>query len=206
MGQIAAFGQGVAFVASLLVSIGPQNANLLRRGLRGHWAFTTALVCTICDLALISLGVGGFGTWLATQPVWARAAAWGGSLFLAAYALKAFHDAWHPRPLDLEGATQDGAWAAILAALGFSLLNPHVYLDTVVLVGGMAAQHPLPARMAFGGGAMLGAALWFFSLAFGARTLAGFFRRPLAWRILDLGVGLLSLYLAIAFLLRALAP
>jgi L-lysine exporter family protein LysE/ArgO len=192
-----AFGRGLGLGAGLIVAIGAQNAFVLRQGLRREGRLAVALVCTGCDALLIALGAGGFGALIARAPLLTRAAAWAGALFLLLYGLGAFRRALRPGSLAQEAppATRGGL---VATAFALSLLNPHVYLDTVVLVGGLAAQYPPRPRLVFAAGAMTASALWFFALAYGASALAPLFRRPLAWRVLDTGIGLVMWAIALS--------
>lgn len=185
MSGLAAFGQGFGLGAGLIIAIGAQNAFVLRQGLRRQHALAAALVCFACDAALIALGVAGFGQVVASTPWLTALAAWGGAAFLFAYGLRAFRSALRPRGLEVaagEGLTRRGV---VLATLAVSLLNPHVYLDTVVLLGSVGGQFEGLARTAFGLGAVTASGVWFFSLAYGAARLEPLFRKPLAWRVLD---------------------
>lgn len=181
--------EGLVVGFGLIVAIGAQNAFVLRMGVRRQFPFTVALVSTLGDVALIALGALGLGALLTVNPLLVRAATWGGAAFLAWFGVRSLRSALRPQVLDLgEAGGPTTARAAALTALGFSLLNPHVYLDTVVLLGSVAARHTGEARLAFALGASLASALWFFSLAYGASRLAPLFRTPLAWRALDLAV------------------
>lgn len=192
MGEVyAPLVQGFGLGAALIIAIGAQNAFVLQQGLKQRHVFATALICTVCDALLIVLGVAGLGTIISHSQTLTAIATWGGVLFLLVYGLRSFRSALRPASLDenestLEGSTLRGT---ILAVLGVSLLNPHVYLDTVVLVGSVGARHAGAGRMAFAAGAALASFTWFFGLAYGSAWLAPLFRRPAAWRILDLAVG-----------------
>jgi L-lysine exporter family protein LysE/ArgO len=183
--------QGFALGAGLIIAIGAQNAFVLQQGLRRRHVLATALICTLCDAMLIVLGVAGLGTILAQNQLFSALATWGGVLFLLYYGLRSFWSALRPGILDADQNWLDGATlhSTILAVLGVSLLNPHVYLDTVVLVGSVGGRYPGAARISFAAGAMLASFCWFFALAYASAWLAPLFRRPLAWRILDLAVG-----------------
>jgi L-lysine exporter family protein LysE/ArgO len=175
----------------LIVAIGAQNAFVLRQGLRRRHMFPIAMTCALCDAALIALGVGGFGSLVAHSPMLTKAASWVGVAFLLIYGTRAFVAALRPGTLrlDTDEVAQD-LRGTILTTLAFSLLNPHVYLDTVVLVGGLAAQYPWPTRGVFGLGAVSASFLWFFSLAFSAGKLTQLFSRPITWRVLDVLIGI----------------
>jgi len=182
-----AFIQGLGLGGSLIVAIGSQNAYLLRQALKRQYVLGCVAICVLCDALLIAAGVAGMGGLITNVPallLWLKV---GGALFLLAYGLRAARAALRPASLVIaaEPAAIPARGAVLAAMLGFSLLNPHVYLDTVILLGSVGGQQPAAGRVAFALGAMLASALWFSSLGFGARYLAPLFARPLAWRILD---------------------
>ena len=196
----SAFAAGLGLGASLIIAIGAQNAFVLRQGLARSHATAVAAVCVIIDWALIALGALGFGTLVRAFPSLTAVAAWGGAGFLLVYGALAFRSALHPGSLHAEepargrGATTLGA--ALLTTLAVSLLNPHVYLDTVVLLGSVAAQYAVPARVSFVLGAGVASTVWFFGLALGARLLAPVFEREAAWRVLDVVIGVVMWWIA----------
>ncbi len=201
----ATFFEGLVLGLSLIIAIGAQNAFVLRQGLTGRFVFPTALICTFCDVVLIALGVGGLGTLIAGSPVLTAAATWGGATFLLWYGGRSFWAALRPGHLNAaDGRTEASVRGVIIAALGFSLLNPHVYLDTVVLLGGLGARYSADLRWLFGAGAMVASAGWFFALAYGARVLAPLFARPAAWRVLDTAIGLIMWAIAGTLIFDAL--
>jgi L-lysine exporter family protein LysE/ArgO len=183
--------QGFALGASLIIAIGAQNAFVLRQGLKRVHVFLSASVCTLCDMALIALGVAGLGTLISTNPILTQIATWGGAAFLLYYGLRSFRSALKTNKLEAESALGQPVRVrdTLVTLLAISLLNPHVYLDTVVLVGSIGAHYPGNQRIYFALGAMSASLVWFFSLAYGAVWLAPLFRRPMAWRILDALVG-----------------
>lgn len=183
--------EGLGLGASLIIAIGAQNAYVLRQGLRRQHVFAVASLCFLIDAVLIALGAGGFASLLHAVPSLPDIAAWGGAAFLAAYSLRSFYAAMKPGKLTAENGSNGGSGlrAALVTALALSLLNPHVYLDTVILLGGIAAQYTGDARLAFALGAMLASGLWFYGLGYGAKRLAPFFASPRSWRILDGFVG-----------------
>lgn len=185
---LAAAVQGFALGGGLIVAIGAQNAYVLRQGLRRQFAFSVATVCFLCDVMLIGVGAGGFGSLVAAFPALTDAAAWGGAAFLAWYGARALRSALKPGALEADGEAKlvPGRSHAMLTALALSLLNPHVYLDTIVLIGGIAGQYASAERPWFALGAMGASFVWFYGLVIGARWLAPLFRKPAAWRILDL--------------------
>jgi len=177
----------------LIVAIGAQNAFVIRQGVRRRHVFTVAAIGTVCDVALIAVRVAGVGTVIA-QNVWlARIAAWGGAAFLIGFgalaawnAVRPDHKGMDDAEAELQGteATRDRA-AAISAMLAVSLLNPHVYLDTVVLLGSIGGQLSIDGRIAFFIGAAIASTLWFFGIAYGALALSPLFRKPIMSRGLD---------------------
>jgi L-lysine exporter family protein LysE/ArgO len=183
--------QGFSLGAGLIIAIGAQNAFVLQQGLKRRHVFVTASIGTLCDATLITLGVAGLGALVSQIPALTAITTWGGVAFLLFYGFRSFKSASIPASLEANPGQAQLATlrGTILAMLAVSLLNPHVYLDTVVLIGSVGVHYPPKERVAFALGAMLASFTWFFSLAYGAAWLAPLFRRPLAWRILDLGVG-----------------
>ncbi len=159
--------QGFGLGAGLIIAIGAQNALILRQGLKRQHLFVTASISTLCDAILILLGVGGLGSVIAGIPVLTVIATWGGALFLLYFGLRSFRSAMVKSTLDTSKASAQPVrlGGAILTVLAFSLLNPHVYLDTVVLVGSVGAHYQGNERISFAIGAMLASCAWFFSLA-----------------------------------------
>ncbi|KAA3644588.1 MAG: amino acid transporter [Chloroflexi bacterium] len=195
--------RGFVLSATLIVAIGAQNAFVLRQGLTRRHVFATALVCAMSDAFLISVGVAGAGAFFASSPLLTTIATWGGAIFLFVYGLRSFWSAL--RPNSLEAAQGDGQpqtlRSTILAALAFSYLNPHVYLDTVVLLGSIGAGFSAAERPLFALGAMSASFVWFFGLAYGAAWLAPLFRRPIVWQILDGLIGLIMWAIAASLLI-----
>jgi L-lysine exporter family protein LysE/ArgO len=198
--------QGFGLGGSLIIAIGAQNAFVLRQGLKRQHVFATAFICTLCDAVLIALGVGGLGTLIAAIPVLTIIATWGGAAFLLYYGFRSFRSALKPSALDTDKTSVQATHLrnTILALLAISLLNPHVYLDTVVLVGSVGAHYPTQERLEFALGAMLASLTWFFGLAYGAGWLAPLFRRPIAWRILDAVVGCVMWTIAASLIWNAI--
>lgn len=196
------FIQGFFTSAALIVAIGAQNAFVLRQGLKREHVLAVVGVCALSDVLLISIGVAGLGTLVQREPVVLAVARWGGALFLAAYGLFAARRALAGERLHAASGAPLSRRAAVLACLGFTYLNPHCWLDTVVLVGSLSAQHG-EARWTFGAGAAAASLVWFFGLGYGARVLAPLFAKPAAWRILDGGIAAVMWSLAITLVLRA---
>jgi len=196
------FAQGLALSLGLIVAIGAQNAFVLRQGLRREHVGSIVLFCALADAVLIAAGVLGMAQALGERPALARVLALAGAAFLALYGLQALHRARHVHRLQADADTSSlGRTAAVVQAAAFTLLNPHVYLDTVLLVGSIGAQQPAPLRGWFIAGASAGSLAWFGLLGYGARWLAPWFARPRAWQALDALIGLTMLLLA-ALLLR----
>jgi L-lysine exporter family protein LysE/ArgO len=190
--NMEALVQGFGLSMGLIIAIGSQNAFVLRQGLKRERVFLVATVCFLCDATLIAAGAAGFGTLVASSPLTLQIALWGGSAFLFLYGLKAFRSAWNPETLDAAAAgdASGSATRVILSTLALSLLNPHVYLDTVILLGSLAARFSGASRLLFAVGAMTASLVWFYGIGYGARVLAPLFRKPAAWRLLDAVVGL----------------
>jgi L-lysine exporter family protein LysE/ArgO len=183
--MIPAFFNGFVLGASLIIAIGAQNAFILRQGLLRKHVFVLCLICALSDALLIAMGVAGLGTLISSSPRLISAVTLGGALFLFSYAVIALRRAVRPSALRASGEGGGSLGAAIAACLAFTFLNPHVYLDTVVLVGSLSAKYTGHARFAFAEGAMAASFVWFFTLGYGARLLEPVFAKPAAWRILD---------------------
>jgi L-lysine exporter family protein LysE/ArgO len=200
--------QGFGLGAGLIVAIGAQNAFVLRQGLKREHHFAVALVCTLNDILLITLGVAGLGTLIGQSAILKSVAFWGGAAFLLFYGFRSFRSATRPDRLetDTAGAQPLTLRAAVLAALAFSLLNPHVYLDTLVVIGSVGAQHPAGERASFAMGAGLASTVWFFGLAYGAARLAPLFRRRAVWRALDIAIGCIMWFIAASLIWEVIHP
>jgi len=195
---------GFLLGASLIIAIGAQNAFILRQGLLRQHVFILCLICAASDAMLIALGVGGLGTLISKAPGLITAVTIGGVLFLGTYAWIAFRRALHPEAMKAANAGGGSLKAAVAACLAFTFLNPHVYLDTVVLLGSLSARFEGAGRIAYGGGAALASFVWFFGLGYGARLLEPVFARPAAWRVLDIIIGVVMAGLAISLALTLL--
>lgn len=169
---------------SLIIAIGAQNAFVLRQGLRREHVAPVVAICAISDAVLIVAGVAGIGTIVREAPWAVEAIRWFGVAFLVGYGLLAARRAWKGGHLDPSGTSASSLRAVLAAALAFTWLNPHVYLDTVLLLGSIANTLG-DARWWFALGAASASLVWFTALGFGARRLAPLFQRPMAWRILD---------------------
>jgi len=203
---LPAFAKGFALSAGLIVAIGAQNMFVLRQGLKREHVLPIVMFCATADAILIVAGVSGVGGVLALVPGLSLALSLGGAAFLGAYGLLALRRAATPSALVVEGQGGMTLGAALAGTAAFTFLNPHVYIDTVMLMGAVGASLPPAERPQFMAGAALASLAWFSTLGFGARFLAPVFSRPAAWRVLDVGIGGLMLALAANLLLGALAP
>lgn len=191
---------GFALGLSLIVAIGAQNAFVLRQGLRRQHVLAVALTCAASDSILITAGILGFGTLTQIVPWFEAAMRFGGAAFLLWYGLRSFLSAWRGgEALAADTSEAQPLWPVLATALALTWLNPHVYLDTVVLLGAIAAQYDDPTS--FGLGAVTASFTFFLTLAFGARLAAPLFALPRAWQVLDALVGLVMWTIAARLLL-----
>jgi L-lysine exporter family protein LysE/ArgO len=195
---LAGFGTGM----SLIVAIGAQNAFVLRQGIRREHVAAVVAICATSDAVLIALGIGGVGTVVTAWPTAVTVAAWIGGAFLVCYGLLAARRAMRPGALDATGAASTSLRAAVLTCLAMTWLNPHVYLDTVLLLGSLANGYG-GGRWWFGAGAATGSVVWFGCLGFGARLLRRPFARPGSWRALDGVIAVTMTALGVAMVARA---
>ncbi|PWK60998.1 LysE/ArgO family amino acid transporter [Roseicyclus mahoneyensis] len=199
----AALIAGFALSLSLILAIGAQNAFVLRQGLRRAHVGAVVAVCCLSEAVLIFTGVAGFGAIAARAPWAIEAMRWGGAAFLVVYGLRSLRAALTTTgALEAVGPARQGLRTAIATTLLLTWANPHVYLDTVGLIGAVAATYG-EGRWAFGAGALSASVLFFVALGYGARGLAPVFARPAAWRALDAMVGATMLALAVKLALGA---
>jgi len=195
-----AFMSGFALGFSLILAIGAQNAFVLRQGVRREHVFWVCLTCAVSDALLIAAGVTGFGALANRWPMFETVMRYGGAAFLIAYGAMNLRSAW--RGGEVLEATHGAARRlpiTLTTLLALTWLNPHVYLDTVVLIGSVSAQYD--DRLSFGIGAAVSSFVFFFSLGYGARLLAPTFARPRSWQLLDLVIGLVMWAIAVKLLL-----
>ena len=190
---------GFATGLTLIVAIGAQNAFILRQGIRREHVLPVVAICTVSDMALMAAGVAGFGALVTAHPQVVTLARFGGAAFLIVYGMLAARRAWRPSGLTPSEAGPSRLAGVVLTCLAFTFLNPHVYLDTVVLIGALSNEHR-DGRWLFGVGAAVASAVWFTTLGFGAGRLRGLFARPTAWRILDGLIALTMIALGVAVL------
>ncbi|WP_299045601.1 LysE/ArgO family amino acid transporter [uncultured Tateyamaria sp.] len=197
---MASFVPGFLLSLSLILAIGAQNAFVLRQGLRRLHVFWVCLTCATCDAVLIAGGVAGFGALAEALPWFEAVMRYGGAAFLIWYGWQNARSAWKGgAAMDTSGGDVQSLRAAILTVLALTWLNPHVYLDTVVLIGSISAQYP--DRLLFGIGAVLASFTFFFSLGYGARLLAPLFANQRAWQVLDAIIALTMWGIALKLLL-----
>jgi L-lysine exporter family protein LysE/ArgO len=194
---LAGFSLGI----SLILAIGAQNAFVLKQGLKQQHVFVVCLICALSDAILISAGVAGFGAIVQKFPLIEQIARYAGAAFLFFYAAISFKSAiTTDHALKAEGKEVGSMVTAVLTCLAFTWLNPHVYLDTFVLLGSISTQYE-GQQLAFGVGAVTGSFVFFFSLGYGAKLLIPIFKKPVAWKVLEFVVGFIMLALGISLLI-----
>ncbi len=188
--MFAELAQGFGTGCGLIIAIGAQNAYVLTQSIKREHHLAIALICSLCDAVLISAGVAGLGAIIANSEMLRTLAGWGGAAFLFWYGINSFRSALNGQSgLQAENGTARPLRAAVAFTLAVTLLNPHVYVDTVVLLGGISAQFAGQERYVFGAGAILASFVWFFSLSLGGRLLAPVLSSPRAWRFMDTAIG-----------------
>jgi L-lysine exporter family protein LysE/ArgO len=197
---------GLGLGGSLIMAIGAQNAHVLRMGVRRSHVTLTVAACILVDVVLIGAGVAGAGALIEASPVLLALARWGGAAFLLWYGLRSWRGLLTTTRLETGNAAAPLTAAAALASvLAMSLLNPHVYLDTLVLLGSIGGRYPAADRTAFSAGAMTASLLWFSMLGFGAARFATVLARPVAWKCIEALTGAVMLTLAAGLVMDALA-
>lgn len=192
---------GFTLSISLILAIGAQNAFVLKQGLKQQHVFVVCLICALSDALLIAAGVAGFGIMVQKFPLIEQIARYAGALFLFFYAAVSFKSASiSDHILKAEGEEVGNVFSAVLTCLAFTWLNPHVYLDTVVLLGSVSTQYP-GQQLAFGAGAVSASFVFFFTLGYGAKLLIPMFKKPKAWKVLDFLIGFIMLALGISLLI-----
>lgn len=181
---------------SLIIAIGAQNAYVLRMGLARHHVVPIVAICTLSDVALIAVGVGGLGGVIRSAPTALQVFRWVGVAYLTYFALASFRRAAHPGALDADVSPRVTRSSVVSTTLALTFLNPHVYLDTVLLLGSIASQYG-HRRWSFALGAALASAAWFSSLGFGARLASRFMSRSATWRVLDIIIGVIMTLVAV---------
>ena len=195
--MLSPFLSGFLIGGGLIIAIGAQNAFVLRQGIRREHVFVLALICSLSDALLIVLGVTGLGALIERFPALLTGVTLFGIGFLLWYGWLAAKRALHPSAMAVGEAEAIPLAKAVLTCLTLTFLNPHVWLDTVILVGSLAAPYSGSARLAYTLGAMTASFAWFFGLGYGARVLTPLFARPVAWRILDALIALVMVSIAV---------
>ncbi|SHO46679.1 LysE/ArgO family amino acid transporter [Desulfopila aestuarii] len=183
--MIAPFIQGFGAGGGLIVAIGAQNAFVLSQGVRGNHHVIIALICILCDAIFITAGVAGIGGTVSADPALAQWVTWGGAGFLFVYGCGSLRSAVRGGSLETNDRTVLSLNAAVMTTLAVTLLNPHFYLDTVVLLGSISSRFDGENRLLFWAGSVSASTLWFICLSLGGQMLAPVFRKPISWRILD---------------------
>lgn len=183
--MIAPFLTGFGLGASLIIAIGAQNAFILQQGLLRQHVLILCLICALSDALLILAGVAGLGALIEKSPTLLSAIRLGGAAFLFTYAWFALRRMLSPQSMAVRQSSKSSLTTAITTCLAFTFLNPHVYLDTVLLVGSLSAQYKGLGRWFYTGGAMIASFVWFFGLGYGARLLVPLFDKPRSWQVLD---------------------
>ncbi|MCQ4142987.1 MULTISPECIES: LysE/ArgO family amino acid transporter [Vogesella] len=187
----------LALSASQIVGIGPQNAFVIRQGIGRQHVLPIVLICIVCDVLLIAAGVLGMGRLVAALPGFVGVVTWAGAAFLLWLSFKAFRAAWQPGRLDASGGIERDRKKVIRTILLVTLLNPYVWLDTVVLIGSVSSVYGTDNAGVFLLGCITSSVLWFVLVGFGAGRLAPWFEKPASWRLLDVAIGCIMLLTAI---------
>ncbi|MBI9078869.1 MAG: amino acid transporter [Pseudodesulfovibrio sp.] len=196
------FIQGFGMGGGLIVAIGAQNAFVLTQGVRKNHHLAVAALCILCDGLLLALGVSGIGTLVASNPTLGTFATWGGAAFLSWYGFNSLRSAMKGGSLKAGEEAVTTLRHTLLLTLAVTLLNPHVYLDTIVLMGSVSGQFPTPERYSFGVGAFTASTVWFMVLSLGGQMLAPVFKKDITWRILD-GLVCLTMWTMATALIRS---
>ena len=198
--MLIAFLKGFGAGSGLIIAIGAQNAFVLSQGIKKNHYILIPLICAFCDGLLITLGVTGTGVFLASSRTLSLIAGIGGAVFLFLYGIRSFKSVLAGGSLSPEDKTGPSLKTAILTTLAVTLLNPHVYLDTVVLLGTLSSQFNPPANLYFGAGAVMASFFWFFSLSLGGRILAPVFVKEFSWKVMNSLVGITMWAIALSVL------
>lgn len=200
--NMSVFSESFFIGAGLIIAIGAQNAFVIKQGLQRKYVFFTAFICATIDIVLISSGVYGLGYFISGHPFYVTIASYGGACFLLFYGIRSFYAAY--KGDTIHDSTKDGKTlkATVTTLLAFSLLNPHVYLDTVILLGSIGGRYSGMDRVSFIAGASSASVLWFFSIAYGAAGLNLLFKKKNIWRVMDLVIGFIMWFIAYRLLVK----
>ncbi|MGB6328934.1 MAG: LysE/ArgO family amino acid transporter [Halarcobacter sp.] len=195
--EIDVFLKGFIVTITLIVAIGAQNAYVLKLGLLKQHVFKAALFCIFSDFILIASGVYGLGYFIQGKQIFINSIAIFGIAFLCFYAFLSFKSAFKNESLKIDDEIKTNPLKKVLSLLFvFTYLNPHTYLDTVLLIGGIGANLENSFKLYFLFGSVLASSVWFFTLAFGSRFLIPLFKKPITWKILDISIAILMLIIA----------
>ncbi|WP_457554273.1 LysE/ArgO family amino acid transporter [Desulfobacula sp.] len=183
---LTGFGTG----SVLIIAIGAQNAFVLSQGIKKNHYLIIPLICALCDGVLISFGVTGMGIFIASSKSLSLIAGIGGAVFLFIYGIGSFRSAIKGGSLSTSQKTESSLKSAVITTFAVSLLNPHVYIDTIILLGSISSQFRPPGHLFFGAGAVMASFIWFFFLSLGGKMLGPFFTKESSWRVLDTIVGI----------------
>jgi len=193
---MTAFLPGFLTGLSLIIAIGAQNAFVIRQGLTKQYVLLVVLICAVSDALLIVLGVAGLGALISGLPWLLEIVRWFGVLYLSWFGIKSLRSAFKTQSLDASGAKSGSAKTVVLSVLGFTFLNPHVYLDTVILLGSIGNQFG-PDKWWFALGGTIASALWFSSIGFGAKAASRLMAKPIFWKVLDILIAVVMFSIAI---------
>jgi L-lysine exporter family protein LysE/ArgO len=195
--------EGFVMGAGLIIAIGAQNAFVLKQGIKGEYRTIIAAICAFSDAILIVCGIAGMGVLFSSHSLITKIISFSGAAYLAWFSLKSFHSAvkGDSMNIDKESFKRLTLKGAVTTTLALTFLNPHVYLDTVVMLGSFGAARPPEIRPFFGLGAVSASFVWFYALAFSGKILAPVFKKERAWRVLDTAIGFLMIYIAINLLI-----
>ena len=197
MGAGTAALAGFGLSLGLILAIGPQNVFVIRQGLMRSHVFAVCLTCALCDALFILLGVLGAGAYFSSVASLERILVYGAALFIAGYGLLRLRAACRPQAMVVDQLEEQPLRPTLVAALGFTFLNPHVYLDTLLLLGGASTRFIGSDKVAFASGAILASFVFFFALGYAAKRLAEVFTRPSAWQRIDAFIGVTMLCIAV---------
>ncbi len=192
--------EGFALSLGLILVIGPQNAFVMRQGLKRSYVFATCLACSLADVSLITAGILGIGALVSSIEGAESLIAFGAAAFLSAYGAIRVKSSMNPEAINLEGEAEGSLSTTMATVLAITFLNPHVYFDTLLLIGGASTGFVGDERLAFGVGAATASFVFFFSLGYGAKGLSNVLNSPEAWKVIDRGIALVMFVIAGAIL------
>ena len=194
---MSVFLTGFILSGGLIVAIGAQNAYVLKQGLLKSHVFVICLICALSDAILIALGTSGIGKVVERHPEWLKVIVWLGAIYLIIFGLSSIRASFKNESLETSSQKSNKTLKnSILTVLGLTFLNPHVYLDTFLLIGGISSPYGDTDRLYFTIGAISASFAWFFGLGYGARLLVPLFEKPIAWKILNIAIGLVMFTIA----------